>query len=676
MSRMQELKTHLRAIAAASLVVARAADNALTIALEIEPDPVPEPPPAPPPPPPPPAPSPEPAPAPPPAAAPSRADSLTLFQTIPAAEVPPRVPLGRPYRLEGIYGPTAEHVDRYVGWAWDKTGGDWIDADGVRHGPKPWIAEPLNPAVASTTVPYAADATALVKRVIADKRPFALRLDVAGDYRVMAAFNSDTPPRVAVAYESGEVETLACRLTASISTSVMPRTMDETMALPVFVEFDRPSRSDVKSATLYMVIVKHGAGKSTLRAWLLDPPKNTDQVQHGIAAEWGPLDDGAASDPRAIGVHRYLPNTSLADYALPGSFVNVGAEREFDPAIWGGVPDLSKLPHRADRPGGGRWVNPGKGWSIVGPDYDGEGFRPLAPGLGALRVHMPAKALADGDVVYSVGQAAADGFIFLPEPMFGRLGRIFVRQYVFLGTRNGQPYHPKLAERLHVYHDTDRLDPVWTDAAGKFLVTPEHRTSYGGVSGTAGGPNGWQMRGSWSDCDAGMGGPDEGGWSLGYHLYDFFSDNPPGHNYPGDSGRKSKFGQRGGLGGILPALQWVCIETELKLNSVDKPGMLADGSPHLVAGQPQFWTPDGELRAWWNGRLAFERTGMVFRTLPLHPLPADPSKIRPCRELGVRGLWFNWFHGGKTLNAVDRTVFVTGLAWAHQYIGPMKGVPA
>lgn len=63
---------------------------------------------------------------------------------------------------------------------------------------------------------------------------------------------------------------------------------------------------------------------------------------------------------------------------------------------------------------------------------------------------------------------------------------------------------------------------------------------------------------------------------------------------------------------------------------------------------------------------------MVMRSLPLVAATYQPGSIRPCRELGHRGLWFNWFHGGKTVNTVDRTTFVTGLAWARRYIGPMR----
>jgi hypothetical protein len=46
--------------------------------------------------------------------------------------------------------------------------------------------------------------------------------------------------------------------------------------------------------------------------------------------------------------------------------------------------------------------------------------------------------------------------------------------------------------------------------------------------------------------------------------------------------------------------------------------------------------------------------------------------MRPCRELGVKGLWLNWFHGGQTPSTVDRVLFYTGLAWGKDYIGPMS----
>lgn len=85
------------------------------------------------------------------------------------------------------------------------------------------------------------------------------------------------------------------------------------------------------------------------------------------------------------------------------------------------------------------------------------------------------------------------------------------------------------------------------------------------------------------------------------------------------------------------------------------------------------YLPDGELRAWVDGRLVFERVGMVFRSKPLKgDLPPKPSEMPPLRELGVRGLWLNWFHGGVTQDSVERVMFFTGLAYGTQYIGPMR----
>jgi hypothetical protein len=146
---------------------------------------------------------------------------------------------------------------------------------------------------------------------------------------------------------------------------------------------------------------------------------------------------------------------------------------------------------------------------------------------------------------------------------------------------------------------------------------------------------------------------------VGYHLYDFIRANPEGHRYGQGDLRSERWGQRGGLGGMLYAGQWYCIETELKLNTINSsaPG----------------YDEDGELRTWIDGRLCYQRLGMVFRTGPAASFPYNASMLRPCRELGVRGLWLNWFHGGKTLATIDRTSFYTGLVWGTKYIGPMKG---
>jgi hypothetical protein len=586
-----------------------------------------------------------------------RAGQPYLFQTIRQRYVPSRLPLGSPLDRE-LFGPTYDYVDRYVGWAWNHRGGDWIDANGVQQGTVPWFSVLTSAASGSSAVAaYRVDATKLVKFVQVNNRFCAIRLVSPNAPRSLAGTASTkyAKPFIDVRYVGGTQVRLACRVTAVTSSgSTMSNTMQESCALPLLLEFERPT-APVESATLNFVVTQHWSGSNpVINGFLLDPPMNVDPVRPGVAATAGRLDEGLDQNPSIIGVHRYLDGTNRSAY-IAADKINVGAEREFDPAIWGRGPrDTTLLPHRHL----GKWLNAGDNWDFVNSSYTGEGFQALAPGLGALRVHMDGSAsLTNGSVVGYGGTLAANGFIFLPEELFGRLGRIFVRHYFRLGSTGGMPYQPNVADRLHVYNDASRTTPAWTDCAGKFGIMPEHVTSSGGVSGSAGGGAGWQMRMSWSDCDNGMGGPDEAGWSAGYHLYDFYWRNPKGYNYSGDSGNKAKLGQRGGLGGILYANEWYCMESEIKLNTAmpQSPGYL----------------PDGELRTWIDGRLAFERTGMVFRTLPILNETYSPTRMRPCRELGVRGLWFNWFHGGKTLNVKDRTIFVTGLAWGKDYIGPM-----
>jgi hypothetical protein len=155
-----------------------------------------------------------------------------------------------------------------------------------------------------------------------------------------------------------------------------------------------------------------------------------------------------------------------------------------------------------------------------------------------------------------------------------------------------------------------------------------------------------------------MGEPTGGCISYGSHYYDFQTENPPGYNYGSDPGHLRMYGQKGGLGGVLQTNKWYCVESRLKLNTVfpETPGFL----------------PDGEHDVWIDGRLTFSRRGMVYRTLPLTPMNYVETSIRPARELGVAYLDFCWYHGGTDENPIDMRMFVTGLVWGKEYIGPMK----
>lgn len=581
-----------------------------------------------------------------------RTTQAYLFQSVPAKVIPKRLPEGEDFYWDR-YGPTHQYVDYQTGWAWTRLGGDWLDRDQVRFGSRPWFSVPVGKVQGgAAAASYDGDVTAALQFVQSTGRWNAFLLDARSAPRVLAGpFNTaQAAPKIEVTYSNGSRATLACRLVAlNSSSSTGPNTTNAEFTLPAFVEFERPTAA-VASATLHFVITQHWSGENpVVEGFLLDPPVTPDVGQAGLAAGAGVLDQGIENHAAVIGAHRYLDGLPLSNFVHTGLSTH-SAERNYDPAIYGtGPTDMNKFPHV----GLGKWINADSSWSVVDSSYRGDGFEPLAPGLGALRIPLPAEAgVRDGSVVGYSGSGSANSMIFLPEDLFGRLGRIFVRYYFRLGT----PYATTAAKRYHVYNEAGKAD--WTTMAGKFGIAPDHSTYYGGVSGSSGGGDGWQMRHSWYDCDAGTAGPDEGGWAAGFHLYDFNYKNPAGHNYGGQSTATQNWGQRGGLGGMLYAGQWYCVETELKLNTV-------------MTGAPGY-LPDGELRAWIDGRMVYERTGMVFRTLPLGNYPYIENRTRPCRELGVRGIWLNWFHGGKTLTSVDRTSFYTGLIWAKEYIGPMK----
>lgn len=192
--------------------------------------------------------------------------------------------------------------------------------------------------------------------------------------------------------------------------------------------------------------------------------------------------------------------------------------------------------------------------------------------------------------------------LFLPEPRFGRQKRVFVRQYVRIGTLDGGPYVARVAKRYEVYKDKPPAVAVWTNLAGKCFAGPSHDTTFGGFSGTAGGYYGTNFRLAWHETDEVEAGPDEGGWGIGVHVSDFGDAQPAGHRLDALPPQDQSLGQKGGLGGMLYAHRWYCLESEVDLNSVQ------DTYPGFSA--------DGVYRIWVDGRLCYELTGAVFRQNP------------------------------------------------------------
>lgn len=643
-----------------------AADELVAALTPVEP-PAPVPPPAPNPPPPPPAPPPT-------DTSGYRYAQPTLWTRVDQAQAPSRVPGGSPLPLDRV-GPTHRMVSARVGWPWRRAGGDWIDAAGALHGSVAWASLPLNAASGPTaSADYSIDVTAAIQHIVASGRHCALYLRAVGAPRVMAGDGSPRRPVLTVTYADGATESLRPHVLASIDASVAhPNTTAAECKLPAMVEFKRP-RGDATRAMLSFTVTQHwsGAGQPRLEVFLVDPPVNAEPVQHGIAAA-APLDASVPTHPSVIGAHRITDETTLADIAegaVPTHLANFNALRAYDPALYGvGPEDKTLLPHRSL----GKWIGAGRNWSIVRSDYTAEGFRALAPGVGAVRILYPREVDRDGAIVGYARSTPVSAKIFMPPEHFGKLREIFVRYYLRLGTPDGGPYIFDPSTRYQV-HAQEGAAAKWTDCAGKIGIMPAHDTTKGGVSGTSGGGRGWQMRMAWSEVDL-PAGPDTGGIGAFLHWHDF-QDNVPGHNYQGGQGfvaGDDSLAQRGGLGGMFYAHRWYCIETRLRLNSVDRPATLPDGSPHVIAGVPQFWTPDGELDVWIDGRLAYSKSGLVMRSLPRLALQGmDRNVYLPAAaELGIRDLWLNWFHGGLTKSSRDRVLFFSQLAWGTEYIGPM-----
>lgn len=553
-----------------------------------------------------------------------------------------------------VWGPTHQYVDFYGNWRWVNPGGDWLDSTGAAQGTSSFAKFRVDSAVgASAAFRYMdVDVTAAVQFCQVNSRWLALYLVASGAARAIASTFSKLGqgPNINVTYTDGSSAQLSCRLVAiSTPSSSLPITVRDSMGLPCFVEFERPAKA-VASAKLSLTVTEHWSGGAAfVSVFICNPPINTvpDTGQTGLASRAGVADSGIASIPGVIGAQRYVEGTTLSNFAKLGVDGSISSEPAYDPALWGGVSNVNKFPHTVV----GKWVNVPPGLSLVDSNYRGEGFEPLSPGLGALKLVMEDGNKLTGQEVGYAATTAINARLFMPFEEMGLLDHIFVRQYVRFGT----PHIRQPSDRREVLQGGR---PVWSAMGGKFGIAPSHVTSYGGNSGSSGGGFGWQMRWAWSECECGTGGPNEAGAQLGWHLYDFQNSNPTGHRYGGESQNTHNWGQIGGQASVLYGGFWYCIETELKLNSVN-----ASNNTYLA---------DGLIRTWVDGKLCYERTGMVFRTLPLHMPAFNDVLIRPFRQLGIKELWWNWYNGGTTPSTVQRTAFTTGLVWARERIGPMN----
>lgn len=96
-----------------------------------------------------------------------------------------------------------------------------------------------------------------------------------------------------------------------------------------------------------------------------------------------------------------------------------------------------------------------------------------------------------------------------------------------------------------------------------------------------------------------------------------------------------------GYNGYLENNRWYCIEQYCRLNTVGN--------------------SDGILRAWVDGRLAFDKSDIRMRTID---------------DLKIERIWMNVYHGGTAVTDQDMDLYFDNVVIATDYIGPAGGTLA
>lgn len=586
-------------------------------------------------------------------------------------------------------GPDAQYVDRAAMWPWLNSGGDWVNTAGTAQATTlPHCSVAAN-AVTSGAAIYTADIKAGCDAAFARGKWNAYIVRVSGSgARSLGGIHSPTQPLpyISVVYADASTDTLACLACAELTGAggiTHLGSPEVSLTSKAAMEFEMPTQS-VTSATLTLPVSSHNATAATIQFFLANPHETTNPEQDGIASSYQ-YDAGLEAHSECIYNLRILDGMSYADVFLwyssnPTLSTKQDADSDWSRHIYGlgdaAVPTKLPFAFRGDESflPAKYSSNPASGLrgkflqnslqttdgtvSIVDSGYAGEGFAPLAPGLGAIRVHIAGQTAADGTAVGYSGDLGSDSWLVIPEADFGNLDRLYVRFYARFGTNMGGA----LAD-LKMYRNIVGGSAFYIPVQGKWGITPSHWTAHGGNSGLGGLNKGWSDRLGLQSQPSELG--EIAGITPFVHSYD---------NYPAQ--RNQSASNQGGLGASLYPGRWYCIEIDLKLNTWNAAG----GSPS-----------DGEQNVYIDGVLASRVTGFQFRDGPLDssilttteatsaPSPGTPyTKINikkglsPCRRMGHSLVWLNDFQGGVFDTSAVRTVFYTGVVVAKSYIGPMS----